>query len=59
MIAIVFNFCCENVKTASWILVIAFSLNALVVLTGAIANAQREKVDEMLKDKLDEIKKEG
>lgn len=59
MIAIVFNFCCENVKTAFWIFVIAFSLNALVVLTGALANAQREKVDKMLKDKLDEIKKEG
>lgn len=56
MIAIVFQFCCENLKTAFWILVMAFSLNALVILTGALADAQKRKLDKMLKDKLDEMK---
>ena len=56
MIAIVFNFCCENVKTASWIVVIAFSLNALVILKGILADAQKRKLDKLLKDKLDEMK---
>lgn len=59
MVTIVFGFCCQNVETAFWILVMAISLNALVILTGILADAQRRKVDEMLKDKLDEIKKEG
>ena len=59
MIVIVFNFCYENVDTAFWIFVMAFSLNALVIFTGILANAQRKKVDKMLKDKLDEIKNDN
>ena len=59
MIAMTFRFCCENLKTAFWIFVMAFSLNALVVLTGILADAQKRKLDKMLKDKLDEIKNDN
>ena len=56
MIAMTFQFCCENVKGAFWLFIMAFSLNGLVVISSVLAEVQKQKVDKMLKDKLDEIK---
>ena len=56
MITVTFQFCCENLKSAFWLFVMAFALNGLVAISSVLAEVQKQKVDKMLKDKLDEIK---